>query len=143
MGLRMYCQRCYVRNVPRTVSTAAAQRERDVYEYADYSTERVVTYSSSNSSSDGAGHELSTLLRTVCTTHSIYSSSCCGLTFLSSYAVGHRIILSYSTPEVFMNKQNSNIIIAGNHPGFGETRISLLTHTPTSTFSHYVHPANN
>ena len=31
------------------------------------------------------------MLRTVCPTYSVYSSSCCVLTFLRSYAVGHRI----------------------------------------------------
>ena len=49
-------------------------------------------YSSNSSSCDGATHVLlSALLRTVCATYSIYSRSYCDLTFLGSYAVGHRI----------------------------------------------------
>ena len=95
MELRMHCQRCYVRYVLRTVSTAAAQRATYTY-YVVYSTERV-KYSNS-SSCDGVALALSTLLRTVCPTYSIYSSSCCDLTFLRSYAVGHRITV-YVLPE--------------------------------------------
>ena len=93
MELRMYCQRCYVRYVLRTVSTAAAA-QRATYTYVFYSRTCNMYSSSSSSSCDGATHVLSTLLRTVCTTCSIfYSSSCCSLTFLRSYAVGHRITI--------------------------------------------------
>ena len=77
----------------------------------------------SNSSCDRATHVLSTSLRTVCTTYSIYSGSG-GLSFLHSYDVGHRI-----TARVFFNRQDS-IIVAGIYPAFCGAHIPTLTLPP-------------
>ena len=88
----------------------------------------------SSISCDGATHVLSTLLRTVCPTYSIYSSSCCDLTFLRSYAVGHRITV-YVFPEFFETNRKDHSW--GHLSRFCGTRVP--THTHPSTFSHH-HP---
>ena len=82
------------------------------------------TYSSS--SCDGATHVLSTLLRTVCTTYSIYSSSC-GLIFLRIYSVDHRVTV-YSQGYSWL--QNNSIIVAGNYPAFVGHQHMSAPHTP-------------
>ena len=92
MELRMYCERCYVRYVLRTVSTAQQPRELRIRMYVVYSRTCDVYSSSSSSSCDGATHLLSTLLRTV--------STAAAAVVLPFYAATLWVIASPYTPSV-------------------------------------------
>ena len=100
MELRMYCQRCYVRCVLRTVSTAAVAA---VMELRMYCQRCYVLY----------------VLRTLC--------KAAAAVVLHFYAATLWVIASPYTYSQSFYKQNS-IIVAGNYTAFCRTRIP--THPP-------------
>ena len=119
------------------LSTAAAQTA--TYTYVVYCRRKCDMYSSSSSSCDGATHVLlSTLLRTVCITYNIYSSSCCGPTFLRNYAVGHRITVCTVYSQSFY-KQTEQCHSFRQISRFSCDPHPYTSHFPPSTFPHH-HP---
>ena len=135
----MYCQRCYVRYVIGTVSTAAAQRATYTSMYVVYSTQRVIRTAAVYSSCDGAAHVLSTLLRAVCPTCSIYSNTAAAAVVLPFYAATMWVIASpYTYCQSFYKQTEQQYhscrqlyrFLRDPHP---------YSHTLTSTFPHH-HP---
>ena len=132
----MYCQRCYVRYVIRTVSTAATQRVPGAYVVYSRTCDMYSSSSSSSSSScDGAAHVLSTLVHAICTTFIIYSKQQLLRSYLSTqlrcelwviasrYTYSHRFCKQ--TEQQYHSCQQLSRLLWDLHP-----------YTHPSTFSH-------